>query len=155
MATNNEKLCMAIINNSKVMEIDWVGVGRELGVTANAADCRWRRYKKSIQPSTPSKDGKTESFSGTPSKKRSLKVNGDGSSEGEGQNGSSVKGTTMKKESLLRKGRARKLARTATLVGSFVGTEDNENDDDWRTKVLGKEEDEDGETTDEYVDDGA
>lgn len=31
MATGNEKLCMAMINNSTITNVDWEGVARELG----------------------------------------------------------------------------------------------------------------------------
>jgi hypothetical protein len=45
MATDNEKLCMAIVNNSIVTKIDWPGVGEALGLKVNSAQKRWKRFK--------------------------------------------------------------------------------------------------------------
>jgi hypothetical protein len=47
MTTDNEKLCMAIINNSVVTSINWQGVGEALGLKVNSAQKRWKRFKDS------------------------------------------------------------------------------------------------------------
>jgi hypothetical protein len=46
MATENEKLCMAIILNSSITNIDWKGVAADLGLEKiNSARQRWYRFK--------------------------------------------------------------------------------------------------------------
>jgi Arc/MetJ-type ribon-helix-helix transcriptional regulator len=46
MATEGEKLCMAIINNSQVTSIDWKGVAAELGMDRiPSVQQRWSRFK--------------------------------------------------------------------------------------------------------------
>jgi hypothetical protein len=71
MTTDNEKLCMAIINNSVITSIDWPGVGEALGLKVNSAQKRWRRFKETTmaEKSTSSNGGKpTKATNG--SKKR-------------------------------------------------------------------------------------
>lgn len=53
MATENEKLCMAIITNSNVANIDWNAVAGELGIKVGAARQRWTRFKKAKFGSSP------------------------------------------------------------------------------------------------------
>jgi hypothetical protein len=46
MATENEKLCMAIINNSQITNIDWKRVAAELGMDKiPSVHKRWSRFK--------------------------------------------------------------------------------------------------------------
>jgi hypothetical protein len=47
MATDNEKLCMAIINNSSISNIKWQAVASELGMAkVGSVQKRWERFKK-------------------------------------------------------------------------------------------------------------
>jgi hypothetical protein len=44
--TDNEKLCMAIVNNSTISNINWAGVGAALGgLKVNSVQKRWKRFK--------------------------------------------------------------------------------------------------------------
>lgn len=44
--TENEKLCMAVINNSQVTAIDWKGVANDLGIDKiPTVQKRWSRFK--------------------------------------------------------------------------------------------------------------
>jgi hypothetical protein len=46
-ATSDEKLCMAIINNSTITNIDWKGVAAELEMEKiNSVQKRWQRFRK-------------------------------------------------------------------------------------------------------------
>jgi hypothetical protein len=47
MASENEKLCMAIINNSSISNIKWQAVASELGMAkVNSVQKRWERFRK-------------------------------------------------------------------------------------------------------------
>jgi hypothetical protein len=47
MASDNEKLCMAIINNSSISNINWPAVASELGMAkVGSVQVRWHRFKK-------------------------------------------------------------------------------------------------------------
>jgi hypothetical protein len=44
--TDNEKLCMAMVNNSTITNINWAGVGAALGgLKVNSVQKRWKRFK--------------------------------------------------------------------------------------------------------------
>jgi hypothetical protein len=44
--TDNEKLCMAMVNNSTISNINWAGVGAALGgLKVNSVQKRWKRFK--------------------------------------------------------------------------------------------------------------
>jgi hypothetical protein len=74
MASKNEKLCMAIIKNSKVTNINWDAVAKDIGVeTKNVPDCQWRRFKKTFDTSSTTKPAKPNG-----SKKRAIEEISDG-----------------------------------------------------------------------------
>jgi hypothetical protein len=71
MATENEKLCMAIILNSSITNIDWKGVAADLGLEKiNSARMRWYRFKSAkFGPSPrPTKEATAPATQTTPSK---------------------------------------------------------------------------------------
>jgi hypothetical protein len=83
MTTDNEKLCMAIVNNSTITNINWAGVGAALGgLKVNSVQKRWKRFKDTStaenstnkQPENP-----TMKNGANGSKKREIaEVSGDG-----------------------------------------------------------------------------
>ncbi|KAF8851903.1 hypothetical protein BDZ45DRAFT_678727 [Acephala macrosclerotiorum] len=94
MTSKDEKLCMAVIKNSTVTNINWDGVAKDLGVgTGNAANCEWRRFKAKFNDIAPPKPAKIDGRN-----KRSVGQMSDGNGDRDGSNG----GDTRKEENPIR-----------------------------------------------------
>jgi hypothetical protein len=75
MPTDDEKLCMAIVNNSTISNINWAGVGAALGgLKVNSVQKRWKRFKdvSAAENTTNRPPEKTVKIGANGSKKRDI-----------------------------------------------------------------------------------
>jgi hypothetical protein len=150
MATENEKLCMAIINNSQVIKIDWKGVAAELGMDKiPSVYKRWSRFKMAKFGASPRgtktagapKSGKSPSKGNEMAgKKRSFQE----MSEGEDD--------TVRRLPA-RKAKEKRIKLEAPE--SDDGEDDDGEDDEWAEEENGKEKDISQEIDNNNADDSA